>query len=397
MTDTALLAVLLAAIAGVLAGRAWAAARRRSEEGERAAFRSSPHYIQGLHYLAAGQRELAVTELGKVVRDDREAVEVSQIFGNLLREAGQVERAIQVRQQLLGRPDLTRAERAHVLAALGADFRKAGFLDRATRTFEEVLAVDPRNIHALIGLQKLQEDQRRWREAYAIQTRLSRLRKTDDSIVLGHLQAAMGQEAASAGRADEAEQAFRTALSLDRRVMPAHLGLADLEAPKSPARAAAILESAIQAAPERAYLTFERLARLYAAAGEPARFAALCERIIAHDPRDWRARLHLARHARAEGRAEESRALLLRALESNPQVLLLHLEIWRTLGALGPAGGAVSDYVATAERSSLYRDPHVCTACRYRADDMLWRCPHCHEWDTFVEERVGLVAAPGAR
>jgi predicted ATP-dependent serine protease len=19
---------------------------------------------------------------------------------------------------------------------------------------------------------------------------------------------------------------------------------------------------------------------------------------------------------------------------------------------------------------------------------MLWRCPHCHEWDTFVEERL---------
>jgi predicted ATP-dependent serine protease len=20
---------------------------------------------------------------------------------------------------------------------------------------------------------------------------------------------------------------------------------------------------------------------------------------------------------------------------------------------------------------------------------MVWRCPHCHEWDTFVEERLG--------
>jgi lipopolysaccharide biosynthesis regulator YciM len=36
----------------------------------------------------------------------------------------------------------------------------------------------------------------------------------------------------------------------------------------------------------------------------------------------------------------------------------------------------------------FYRDPHLCTSCRYRADAMLWRCPHCHEWDTFVEERL---------
>jgi lipopolysaccharide biosynthesis regulator YciM len=397
VSETALLAVLLAGIAGVLAGRAWAAALRRGDVRDRPGFRSSPHYFLGLHALAAGQLEMAVSELSKVAREDPDAVEVMQVLGNLLREAGQVERAIQVRQGLLNRPDLTRAERAHVLAALGADFRRAGFLDRATRTFEDVLAVDPRNIHALIGLQKLQEDQRRWRDAYEIQTRLSRLRKTDDSLVLGHLQAAMGQEAAAAGRRDEAEKAFRTALSLDRRVFPAHLGLADLVAASDPARAAAILESAIMVVPERAYLAFERLASLYDAAGEPSRFAALCERIIAQDPRDWRARLHLARHARAEGRAQESHSLLLRALESNPQVLLLHLEIWRTLGALGVADAAVSAYVRTAESAVVYRDPHVCTACRYRADDMLWRCPHCHEWGTFVEERVGLTAAPAGR
>jgi len=389
LTDTALLAVLLAAIAGLVAGRAWAAALRRGEEKDRAAFRASPHYIQGLHYLAAGQLELAISELGKVARDEPDAVEVSHVLGNLLRETGQVERAIQVHQSLLARPDLARAERAHVLSSLGTDFRKAGFLDRATRTFGEALAVDPKNIHALIGMQKLQEDQRQWREAYELQTRLSRLRKTDDSRVLGHLQAEMGREAVRAANREGAERAFRTALSLDRRVFPAHLGLADLYAEAEPLKAASILEDAVQAAPERAYLAFDRLSRCYAAAGEPSRFASLCERIIGQDPRDWRARLNLARHLRAEGRQEEAHGLLLRALETNPHVMLVHLEMWRTLRALGLPTPAALAYVDTAEGSVFYRDPHICTACRYRADDMVWRCPHCHEWDTFVEERLG--------
>ncbi len=393
MSDTALLAVLLAAIAGVLAGRAWAAALRRGDAHDRPAFRTSPHYIQGLHYLAAGQRELAITELTKVVREDREAVEVSQVLGNLLREAGQAEKAIQVHQALLARADLSRAERAHVLASLGTDFRKAGFLDRAARSFQEALAVDPRNIHALIGLQKLHEDQGQWREAYDAQTRLSRLRKTDDSVVLGHLQAEMGKEALRAGNREAAAAAFRIALSLDRRVFPAHLGLADLAAETDPRRASAILEDAIQAAPDRAYLAFDRLSRWYAAAGERSRFVALCERIIEQDPRDWRARVTLARHLRDEGRTEEAHGLLLRALETNPQVMLVHLEIWRALRATEVPPDPTLRYVQVAEASVFSRDPHVCTACRYRADDMLWRCPHCHEWDTFVEERIGLTAA----
>jgi lipopolysaccharide biosynthesis regulator YciM len=392
VTDTALLAVLLAAIAGLLAGRAWAAARRGGDSRDRPPYRVSPHYTQGLHYVAAGQRELAISELTKVAREDPDALDVLQILGNLLREAGQVERAIKVHQGLLARADLTRAERAYALASLGTDFRNAGFLDRATRTFEEVLEVDPKSIHALVGMQKLHEDQRQWQEAYAVQTRLSRLRKTDDSLVLGHLQAEMGREALQAGRMEAAEKAFRTALSLDRRVFPAHLGLADCHADHDPRHAAAVLEDAIQNAPERAYLAFDRLARAYAECGEPSRFVGLCERTIRQDPRDWRARLALARHLGREGRHEEAFGLLVRAVEANPQVLLPHLEMWRTLRAMGLDGEVVDRYITTAEEAAFYRDPHVCTACRYRADDMLWRCPHCHEWNTFVEERLGPTA-----
>ncbi|MFN8091521.1 MAG: hypothetical protein U0599_04730 [Vicinamibacteria bacterium] len=163
-------------------------------------------------------------------------------------------------------------------------------------------------------------------------------------------------------------------------------------AEEDPRRAASILEGAIAAAPERAYLAFAPLEEAYRASGEPSRFVALCERLVREDPRDWRARLALARHLRAEGAAREALGLLLRALESNPHVLLVHLEVWRTLRAIGSLSPDEQRYVATVEESALYVDPHICTACRYRADDMLWRCPHCHEWNSFVEERVGPAA-----
>jgi lipopolysaccharide assembly protein B len=390
MTDTALVAVALAALAGIAAGLAWARARRRHDRGER--FRTSPHYTQGLHYLTAGQLEPAISELTKVTREEPGAVDVVQVLSHLLREAGQVEKAIQLHQGLLARGDLAKAERAYVLAALGTDFRKAGFLDRAAHSYAAALDVDPHNLQALAGQQKLHEEQRQWAEAYDIQARLSRLRKTDDSVVLGHLQAEIGHEALRHGRREAAEAAFQTALSLDRRVFPARLGLAELFAESDPRRAAAILEDAVAAVPERAYLAFEPLARAFSRSGEPSRFVTVCERIIQQDPRDWRARIALARHLRAASSPEESLGLLLRAVEANPQVLLVHIEVWRSLSALGVVGEAEARYISVAEESAFYVDPHICTACRYRADAMLWRCPHCHEWATFVEERLGPVA-----
>ena len=392
MTDTGLLAVLVATAAGALAGGAWAAGRRKAGERQRPAFRSSPHYTEGLHCLATGQLETAIHELGKVLREHADAVEVQQVLSHLYREVGQVERAIEIHRELLARRDLTRAERAYAQASLGTDYRKAGFLDRAAQAYALALDVDPRNLHALTGQQKLHEEQRQWREAYEIQTRLARMRKSDDGLVLGFLQVEMGREALRSGRKDAAEEAFRTALSLDRRVFPAHLALAGVLLERDPRRAAQVLEDAIAAAPERAYLAFAALQGAYAAMGEPSRFAALCERLVGQDPRDFRARLALARQLREGGRAAEALGLLLRALEANPHILLVHLEVWRTLRALRVLGPDEQRYVATVEESALYVDPHICTVCRYRADDMLWRCPHCHEWNTFVEERVGPAA-----
>jgi lipopolysaccharide assembly protein B len=396
MTDTALVAVLVAAAGGILAGRAWATSRARGVPGDRPAFRASPHYTQGLHYLASGQLDPAVRELAKVLREHPDAVEVQQVVSHLHREVGQVERAIELHRAMLARADLSRAERAHALASLGTDYRRAGLLDRATLAYDEALAFDARNLHALEGQQKLFEDQRQWRGAFEAQTRIARLRKSDDGLVLAFLQTEMAHEAARANRRSEAEAAFRTALSLERRTFPAYLGLAALWSEEDPPRAASILESAIAAVPERAYLAFGPLEAAYAAAGEPSRFVELCERLIEQAPRDWRARLALARHLRGDGRPGEALGLLLRALEANPHVLLVHLEVWRTLRELGQLGPDEQRYVTTVEESALYVDPHICTACRYRADDMLWRCPHCHEWNTLVEERVGPAAGgPG--
>lgn len=387
MTDTAILAVFLSAVAGLVAGRAWASAVRRGEGRFRA--RSSSHYVQGLHYLASGQLDLAASEMAKVSRAEPDATEVHLVLGDLLRESGQVERAMTAHQGLLGRSELPRSERAQALVSLGLDLRKAGFLDRATRSFEEALDTDPKNIHALAGLERLHEDQRQWREAAELQARVTRLRKSSDNLVLGFLQAEIGQEALKAGQRERAELAFREALRLDKRVFPARLGLADLCIGIDPARAASILEEAMQTAPERAYLAFDRLAHAYEACGEPSRFGALCERVIRQDQADWRARLALARRLRTGDRADEALGLLIRAAESNPQIIAVHLEAWRTLRSLGLGGEAFERYVETVEGSALYRDPHICTACRYRADDMLWRCPHCHGWNTLVEERLG--------
>jgi lipopolysaccharide biosynthesis regulator YciM len=141
----------------------------------------------------------------------------------------------------------------------------------------------------------------------------------------------------------------------------------------------------------RAYLAFDRLERAYTAAGKPARFGEICQRLIARNPQDWRTRLTLSRHLGEAGRAREAFALLMDALPYHPHGLSLHQQIWHVLGQLGLDPVLVDDYVSRAREAVFYLDPHVCTRCRYRSTELLWQCPQCHEWNTFVEERIAAA------
>ena len=150
----------------------------------------------------------------------------------------------------------------------------------------------------------------------------------------------------------------------------------------------AIWQKLIDVAPDRAYLAFDRLEALAIRMDSPERFTRLCKRLIDDNPQDWRARLALSRHLAASGRPRDALDLLFAALVQNPHALGIHQAIWRALGQLRHEPMLVDRYSELTRHAVFYLDPHVCLRCRYRSTELLWQCPHCHDWNTFVEERI---------
>jgi len=389
-----LFAVLLALLVGLAGGKAWE--RYKLVEGrwiDRRRVRQSPDFILGLNYLVAGQVDLAIESLEKASSLDPRALELRLVLGNLYREKGQVGRAIGEHQTLLQRPRLNRIEQANVLLCLGLDYRRGGFVDRAISTFTEVLKIDPNNEAALLNVEKLQEDQHQWQEAYVTRQRLASLAGPPDQprsqSILAFLENELGMQAMKQADWAEATRRFEAAIELDGSVLPAYLHLGDVRAQLGDVAGAAVIwEEAIDVSPDRAYLSLERLERAYSTLGSASRFADLCRRLIAEAPREWRARAALARHLMSGGKQAPALELLFEALEHNPHALAIHQAIWNTLSALDLPRLLVARYIDITRQSVFYLDPHVCVRCRYRSTELLWQCPHCHEWNTFVEERI---------
>ena len=399
MTIYVTLAALIALLIGLAGGKAWE--RYKLSDGrwiDRRRARESPHYLVGLNSLVAGQIDHAIDELTRAAAAAGDALEIRLILGNLYREKGQVGRAIQEHQGLLQRSNLRKLEHANVLLCLGLDYKAGGFVDRALEAFSEVLRLDPGNEYALTNLEKLYEEQHQWSEAYATRQKLAAA--ADEALrprhqeTLAFLEDALGREALKRMDYSQSARHFTAAIELDARNTPAYLNLGDVQFLQADAgRAVTTWEQLIEVSPDRAHLAFARLESAYPKLGHGERFPDLCRKLIADDPQNWRARLALARHLSARGASREGLELLFEALVINPHGLALHQAIWETLSSLGIQQELVDRYLELTRKSIFYLDPHICVRCRYRSTELLWHCPNCHEWNTFVEERIAPKTA----
>ena len=391
------ISALLALLAGVAIGKAWERYKLRDGRWiDRRKARDSHHYVLGLNYLVGNQIDLAIEELSQAARVDTDALEIHLILGNVYRERGQVSRAIQVHQSLLQRQKLTRLEHAYVMLCLGLDFKRGGFVDRAVEAFKEARRLDPSNAYALLHLEKVYEEQRQWDEAARVRQELLTMAGPESPArsqsVLAFLENERGLLALRAGDLAAARARFSAALDLDHAVTPASVNLGDVLA-REGEREAAISrwEQVIDDTPDRAHLVLDRLREAYAAAGHPERFLELCRRVAAAHPHNWRARLAFGQALAAGQQADAALDQFLEALSHNPHGLTVHEAIWDLLLGDGLERRAVERYVTHAKAAVFYLDPHVCLRCHYRSTELLWQCPHCHEWNTFVEERIAPV------
>ena len=395
MSDYApLLAALIALLAGLAIGKAWERYKLRGGTWiDRRRARQSPHYILGLNFLVSNQVDLAIEELSHAASLDADALEVHMILGNLYREKGQVGKAITVHQSLLQRARLSRIEHAYVLLCPGARLqarrlrrsRPRGLPRGAAARSEERVRAD--------------EFAEAARRTAPVDRGLRHPPASHPAVGAGTAAAEPGDPGLSRER-DRPRGDAPPGSSGSGATVPVGAGSRRQGHPRlsEPGRraarrgkgqeAATTWETLVEIAPDRAYLAFDRLQAYAVQNGTPDRFTKLCERLIDANPQDWRARLALARHLITDRHFQAALDLLFSALVQNPHALGIHQEIWRALGWLGHPQPLVDRYSDLTQHAVFYLDPHVCMRCRYRSTELLWQCPHCHDWNTFVEERI---------
>lgn len=214
-TDNTLLLGFLFVIA---AGIGWAVARytQSGRVEERAERKYARRYFEGLNFLLDEQPDKAAEVFASMAGSEEEDIDVQFALGHIFRRRGEVQRAIQIHQNLLARPGLSRSHRDRALYGLADDYLKAGLLDRAESLFEEVSGSPTRGEEALRKLIRIYEQEREWQQAVAAQNRLASISRRDDESVVAHYYCELAEQAEAAGDLDKARELLQRARHADR-------------------------------------------------------------------------------------------------------------------------------------------------------------------------------------
>ena len=345
-------------------------------------------YFKGLNFLLNQQPDKAIEAFTEAAKANAETIELHFTLGGLFRRRGEVDRAIQMHQALVDRPDLGHEQRLVAQFELGQDFLKAGLLDRAEVLFK-ALENTSHSETALRALMEIYVQEKEWRQAIAIAERLGRLTNHPYQIEITHFLCEMAAAEAVTSNYAQARQLLEEALSSNRRNVRANILLGDFAAAEHQhAEALAIWRSVEAQQPQYLALVAAKMLVSYKALDRAEEGLSVLKYFLTnHASIDllnivYQATLELEGMEAANQlvREELRRHPTLQGFEKLLEALLFEVPAEKRQD--------IQIFKSLIHQHSQRLAYYQCEACGFKARQFYWRCPACVAWETFPPRRI---------
>jgi lipopolysaccharide biosynthesis regulator YciM len=351
--------------------------------------RSLPQgYFKGLNFLLNDQHDKAIDTFIEIVKLDPETVELHFALGNLFRRRGETERAIRVHQNLLSRPDLALEQQTQAMYELGQDYMKAGLLDRAEETFNQLVAGQYAN-QARRALLEIYQREKEWARAIEAAHALQESGAGGKQKEIAQFYCEMAQDELVHTHPEAALTMLNKALDTDRHNVRAAILMGDVHLANGDVETAVLAWRRVeqQSVPHVA-LVAQRLMDGYRKLERPQEGLNLLKGYLAEESSIdllevvFKATLEL-------DTVEAANQLVSAELKRTPTLLGLDKLLDARLMVAAPEFRAELSLVKNlvhgyAQRLTRYQ----CSNCGFRARQFYWQCPGCSKWETYPPRRT---------
>ena len=347
-------------------------------------------FLNATQYLIDGNKDLAIKEFLNAVDLNRETIDTYFALGGLFRSNGEIEKAISIHRSLIARESISESTRLQALKELAMDFDKGGFIDKAVETYKDVLKINRDQQDVIHSLCRIYEDIEDWDQAYNYRIMLSKVGQENQSETISHILVQKAKALFDKGQfkacAEELEDAFRFAPSVSAKILRLrlYLVLGNME------DANGLLLELLKEHPMYATFIFVSLDQFNPKLPQKDEyksrlvqlkdyFLGLKDLDLMSSPSVVLSKIRLLKDAQ---KTDDAFLLLDDWMKNHGQSDVLKVEYIKILIEVGKVEEALAHTknLLNNLHSSLTR--HYCSQCGYNSDEIFWRCPQCHNWET---------------
>ncbi len=345
-------------------------------------------YFKGLNHLLNDQSDKAIDSFIEIVKLDPESADMHFALGNLFRRRGETERAIRVHQNLLARPDLPLDDKAHAQYELGIDYLKAGLLDRAEETFNQ-LVDSSYAAKARRSLLEIYQREKEWKRAIAAAEGLQDSGAGSRQKEIAQFYCELAQDALVHTAPSDAMQLLDKALEADRHSVRATILRGDAQLAQGDVEEALKTWRRVeqQSVPHVA-LVAARLMDGYRKVGRPQEGVNLLKSYLAEASSIDLIEVVFKAVIELDG-VQAAKELVVEELRRNPTLLGLDklLEA-RLMDAPANIWEELSMVKNLVQRYTQKLARYQCSHCGFKARQFYWHCPGCNRWDSYPPRRT---------
>ncbi len=345
-------------------------------------------YFKGLNFLLNEQPDKAIDAFIEIVKLDPETADMHFALGNLFRRRGEIERAIRVHQNLLARPDLPAEQQAQAKYELGMDYLKAGLLDRAEETFNQLVDT-PYSVQARRALLEIFQREKEWTRAIEAAQGLQESGAGARQKEIAQFYCELAQDALVHLHTADALALLDKAVHTDRKNVRATLLTGDAQLANGDVEGALMTWRRVeqQSVPHVA-LVAGRLMDGYRKVGRPQEGVNLLRAYLAEASSIDLIEVVFKAVIELDG-VDAAKELVVDELRRNPTLLgldkLLEARLMDAPANIWEELSMVKNLIhGYTQKLARYR----CSHCGFKARQFYWQCPGCSNWETYPPRRT---------
>lgn len=349
-------------------------------------------FLNATQYLISGNKDLAIKEFLNAVDINRETIDTYFALGGLFRSNGEIEKAISIHRSLIARENISESDRLRSLKELAVDFDKGGFVDKAIETYKDVLKINRDQYEVIQSLCRIFEDVEDWDQAYNYRIMLSKVGHENQAETISHILVQKAKTLFEKGEFarcnEDLEDAFRFAPSVSAKILRLrlHLTTGNMEQAKE------LLIELLKEHPMYTSFIFESLSEGFRGDDEikksyQTRFDLLKEFFLEMEDDELSQSqsvvLTKVRLLKQTGKSDQAYELMKNFVTNSANHSeVIKSEYIKLLIDLGKNDEVVNQVQGLLDGFHQSLTKHFCKNCGYNSDEIFWRCPQCHEWET---------------